>query len=93
MRKVELNMKELEKYETIKELVDHDDNKERASLRLSISKRQINRLINIYKEKGKEGFIRGNRNRTPSNALSKPISEDIITLYQTKYYNFNFWIV
>lgn len=90
MRKVELNMKELEKYETIKELVDHEGNKERASLKLGVSKRQINRLINIYKEKGKEGFIHGNRNRTPSNALSKSISEDIITLYQTKYYDFNF---
>ena len=35
-------------------------------------------------------MIHGNRDRTPSNALSKSISEDIITLYQTKYYDFNF---
>ena len=45
MRKVELKMNEKEKYEIIKELVDHNGNKNRASKKLGISKRQINRLI------------------------------------------------
>lgn len=53
MRKVELRMKELDKYKVIKELVDHNGNKKRAAKRLSLSVRQINRLIKIYKEKGK----------------------------------------
>ena len=90
MRKVELRMKEKEKYNVIKELVDHNGNKSRAALKLGISKRQINRLINKYKEKGKAGFVHGNRTRKPSNALDNTISEDIITLYKTKYYDFNF---
>ena len=55
MRKVELRMNEQEKYDVIKELVDHNGNKNRASEKLGISKRQINRLIIIYKEKGKAG--------------------------------------
>ncbi len=54
MRKVELRMSEQLKYETIKELVDHRGNKKRATLKLGISLRQVNRLINIYKEKGKK---------------------------------------
>ena len=53
MRKVELRMKELNKYEVIKELVDHNGNKIRAKENLGLSIRQINRLIKIYKEKGK----------------------------------------
>ncbi len=53
MRKVELRMKEQEKYEVIKELVDHKGNKNRASKKLGITRRQINRLIITYKEKGK----------------------------------------
>ena len=53
MRKVELRMKELNKYEIIKELVDHNGNKIRAKEKLGLSIRQINRLIKIYKEKGK----------------------------------------
>ncbi len=53
MRKVNLRMKELNKYEVIKELVDHGGNKKRAAQKLGLTVRQINRLIKIYKEKGK----------------------------------------
>ena len=90
MRKVELRMNEKEKYEIIKELVDHNGNKHRASMKLNLSIRQINRLINIYKEKGKSGFIHGNRSKKPSTTLDKSISENIILLYNTKYQDFNF---
>jgi transposase len=90
MRKVELRMNEQEKYEIIKELVDHNGNKNRASKKLGISRRQINRLIIIYKEKGKSGFIHGNRGKCPTKTLDKSISEDIILLYKNKYQDFNF---
>ena len=56
MRKVILRMKEKRKYEVIKEVVDHGLSKERASIELGLTIRQINRLIIIYKEKGKSRF-------------------------------------
>lgn len=90
MRKVELKMNELKKYEVIKELVDHNGNKNRASMKLGLSRRQINRLIILYKEKGKSGFIHGNRGKCPFKTLDKSISEDIILLYKNKYQGFNF---
>lgn len=90
MKEVKLRMKEQLKYETIKELVDHNGNKNRASKKLGISKRQINRLIIKYKENGKSAFIHGNRSKKPVNTLDKSISEDIILLYKNKYYDFNF---
>lgn len=90
MRKVVLRMNELEKYNVIKELVDHNGNKNRASKKLGISRRQIDRLIIIYKEKGKAGFVHGNRTHKPINALDKSISEDIILLYKSKYQDWNF---
>lgn len=90
MRKVELRMNEQERYEVIKELVDHNGNKNRASKKLGISIRQINRLIIIYKEKGKSGFVHGNRGKCPSKTLDKSISEDIILLYKNKYQEWNF---
>lgn len=90
MRKVELRMKEKEKYDVIKELVDHNGNKNRACKKLGISKRQVDRLIIKYKEKGKAGFVHGNRTRKPINALDKSISEDIILLYKNKYQDWNF---
>ena len=51
-----LRMNELEKYEKIKELVDHKGNKRRVAQKLGITVRQVNRLIIKYKEKGKSRF-------------------------------------
>ncbi len=90
MRKVELRMNEKEKYDIIKDLVDHNGNKNRAAKKLGKSKRQIDRLIIIYKEKGKAGFVHGNRTHKPHNAFDNSISENIILLYKNKYYDFNF---
>lgn len=91
MRKVELRMNEQKKYEVIKELVDHNGNKNRASKKLGISRRQIDRLIIKYKEKGKAGFVHGNRTKKPINTLDQSISEDIILLYKNKYQDWNFY--
>ena len=90
MRKVVLSMNEQLKYEVIKELVDHNGNKHRAALKLNLSIRQINRLIVVYKSKGKAGFMHANRNRQPSNSLSPELVNRIITLYRNDYQGFNF---
>ena len=90
MRKVELRMNEQLKYKTIKELVDHNGNKKRAAMKLGLSRRQIDRLIIKYKEKGKSAFVHGNRSRKPVSTLDKSISEDIILLYKNKYQGWNF---
>ena len=90
MRKAELRMNEQKKYEVIKELVDHNGNKNRASMKLGISKRQVDRLIIKYNEKGKSAFVHGNRNKKPVSTLDKSISEDIILLYKNKYQDWNF---
>lgn len=89
MKEVKLRMKEQNKYEIIKELVDHNGNKNRAKEKLGLSIRQINRLINIYKEKGKSGFVHGNRSKKPAKCIDKTISNSIILLYRNKYQGFN----
>ena len=90
MRKVELRMNEKNKYDIIKELVEHNGNKKRAALKLGITERQINRLIIKYRKNGKSGFVHGNRGHMPAKALDKSVSQDIILLYKNKYYDFNF---
>ncbi|MEG2487184.1 MAG: ISNCY family transposase, partial [Cetobacterium sp.] len=90
MKEVKLRMNELEKYNVIKELVDHNGNKNRAATKLNLSRRQIDRLIIKYKEKGKSSFVHGNREHTPSHAIDKTVSNEIILLYKKKYYDFNF---
>lgn len=72
------------------ELIDHNGNKNRAAQKLGISRRQVDRLIIIYKEKGKSGFVHGNRGHKPQKTLDKSIFKNIILLYKNKYYDFNF---
>ena len=90
MKEVKLRMKEMEKYNAIKDFVDHGGNKNRIALNLGITKHQVNVLIRKYKEKGKSGFMHGNRSKKPAKTLDKHFSEDIILLYRTKYQGFNF---
>lgn len=89
MRKAELRMNEIEKYEVIKHLVDHDGNKNRAAAKLGVTRRTIDRMIHTYKEQGKEGFLHGNRGRSPAIAKDESVRAQVIELYQSKYENAN----
>lgn len=90
MGKEKLRMNELEKYNIIKNLVDNNGNKNAAAIKLNLSRRQIDRLIIKYQEKGKSSFVHGNRGRIPTKALDKSFSDNIILLYKEKYYDCNF---
>lgn len=88
MRKVELSLKENQKYQIIKKLVETNGDKERARIKLGLkSIRQINRLIVGYKEFGKEFFIHGNRGRKPKHALTDEFKDEIEALYTSKYFD------
>ena len=88
MRKVVLTLKEKQKYDVIKKLVETNGNKERARIKLGLkSIRQINRLIAGYKEFGKEFFVHGNRGRKPKHALSCELKDEIELLYNSKYFD------
>ncbi len=81
MRKVELRMNEEFKYKVIKKLVETNGNKKRAAIKLNRSVRQIDRMIAGYREKGKEFFVHGNRNRKPAHAFSDTFKTEIEQLY------------
>ena len=83
-------MDEQRKYEVIKSLVTHDGNKDRAAVELSLTRRQINRLIKAYKERGKEAFHHGNAGRKPATTIPNETRELVVDLYRTKYYDANF---
>ena len=87
MRKVELTMKENEKYKTIKKLVETNGNKKRAATHLKLTVRQVDRLIAGYKAYGKEFFVHGNRGRKPVHALTIEEKDTIEDLYNTKYFD------
>ena len=90
MRRVELNMTEEFKYDVIKKLVETNGNKNTAALKLGCTRRTINRLIKGYKQEGKAFFVHGNKGRTPANAVPTEVENEILTLYDNKYYDSNF---
>lgn len=83
-------MNEQKKYEVIKKLVDTQGNKDRAAITLGITKRQVNRLIAAYKEKGKAAFVHGNRGRRPAITIPDEVRNAVVDLYRTKYSGTNF---
>lgn len=90
MRKVTLSMKNQEQYEIIKRLAEGHISKEYASVKTGCTLRHINRLLQKYKTKGKEGFIHGNKGRKPAHALTDTKKSDIISIYNNKYWDCNF---
>ena len=89
MRKVHLNMKELEIYNTIKKLVDTNGNKKNASVKIGCTVRHINRLIIKYNTEGKSGFIHKNRGKAPPNKYSEKIKRKIINKFIKDYSDAN----
>lgn len=72
------------------ELIDHNGNKNRAAQKLGISRRQVDRLIIIYKEKGKYGFVHGNRGHKSQKALDKSILKRLSYFIRINTTDFNF---
>jgi len=90
MRKVELTMNEEKKYKVIKKLVETNGNKKRACIELDCTIRHINRMISGYLSYGKEFFVHGNRGRQPVTTIPLELKNEIIDLYNSKYWDCNY---
>ena len=83
-------MNEQKKYEIIKKWDDGLINFKKVKLALPYSPRHLYRLKKLLHEKGKDGFIHGNRGRKPKITLNQSLSNDIVHYYKTEYQGFNF---
>ncbi len=87
---MELKEKEQTKYEIIEKVVNNEISKKEAENQLNLSRKQINRLINVFREQGREGFIHKNRGRISKNKKDLNIIKEIEELYLTEYFDYNF---
>ena len=87
-----LNMteKEMKKLNTIKKIIGGECTKKEAVETLGITIRQINRLIIKYQNNGEISFIHKNRGKESKKKLPKDIKEEIVNLYITEYFDYNF---
>ena len=87
---MELNQKEQKKYEVIEKIVNNEITKKDAEKQLQLSRKQINRLIDVFNKEGKEGFIHKNRGKTNQNKKDLNLIKEIEELYLTEYFDYNF---
>ena len=87
---MELKEKEQKKYETIKKVVNNEITKKNAEEQLGLKRKQINRLIVVFKTEGKDGFIHKNRGKTNKNKKDPNIINEVKELYLTEYFDYNF---
>lgn len=90
MKKVDLKIKELQKYNIIKNLVEKNGNKTRATIKLSCTVITVNRLIQRFKTEGKMGFHHKNNGQKPINTIDESTKQTILNLYKNKYCGTNF---
>lgn len=83
-------MEAQEKYQVIKRLAEGHMTKSTAAVKIGCTQRHVSRLLNIYFSKGKSGFLHGNTGRKPSHAFSEQQKQEIISLYNQKYWDSNF---
>ncbi len=83
-------MNEKEKYEIIKKWNDGIINFKKAKMKLHYSEQHMYRLKKLLNEKGKDGFIHGNRGRKPKITIDQSLSNNIVLYYKTEYQGFNF---
>lgn len=86
----ELTEKETLKLNEIKKVIIGESTKKEASDNLGVTIRQIDRLILKYKNEGEIGFIHKNRGKESKKKISENIKEEIINLYITEYFDYNF---
>ena len=87
---MELKKKEQKKYETIEKIVNNEISKKEAESLLNLSRQHINRLIKVFNEQGKDGFIHKNRGKANKNKKDSNIIKEIEELYLSEYFDYNF---
>jgi len=87
---MELNRKETRKYHVIEDYVNNKISNKQVAVMLEISLRHVRRLKKIYLEKGKVSFLHGNKQRTPINKSDTDTTKKIVSLYNSKFKNWNF---
>lgn len=86
----DLKEQEIEKLNVIKKVLIGECTKKEASDSLGLTVRQINRLLIKFKKEGDKGFVHKNRGKESKKKISLAIKKEILDLYITEYFDYNF---
>jgi transposase len=83
-----MSIGEVKRLKLIQSAIDKQISQKRVSSILSLSERQIRRLVKSVREEGARGIIHRSRGRPSNRRLCRKIKEKVITLYTKKYSDF-----
>ena len=86
----DLKEREIERLNVIKKVFIGECTKKEASSSLGLTIRQINRLLIKFKDEGEKGFVHKNRGKESKKKISLEIKNEIVHLYITEYFDYNF---
>lgn len=84
------NLTTKEKIKVVQKIIAGECTKKEASEMLGITSRQINRLLIKFKEEGEKGFVHKNRGKVSNKKIPENIKSEIVNLYITEYFDYNF---
>jgi len=85
---LEMSAKELNRLEVMQRLSKKQMSQSQAGRILSLSVRQVKRLLKVYREKGAGGLVSKHRGRKGNNRLSESVKRQVLNLLKTKYKGF-----
>ena len=85
---LQMSAKELSRLEVLQRLSQKRISQKEAGRMLSISTRQIKRLLKAFREQGAAGLVSKHRGRKANNRLSEEVKRKALNLLKTKYQGF-----
>jgi transposase len=89
MKGLTLTMKEQTRLCILNSVLEKRCSVSEASLLVGVSERHVWRLLAAYREEGAAALSHRNRNRTPANATSPILQEQVISLARNRYFGVN----
>lgn len=87
-RLLEMSAKELSRLEVMQRISKKQMSQREAGRILSLSIRQIKRLLKTFRQSGAAGLVSKHRGRTANNRLSEEVQRKALNLLKTKYQGF-----
>src|SRR5688500_18450465 len=87
-RLLEMSTKELSRLEVMQRLSRKQMSQQEAGTILSLSVRQIKRLLKAYREKGTVCLVSKHRGRKANNRLAEEVKRKALNMLKTKYQGF-----
>jgi transposase len=85
---ITMNMREVDRLKTIQAVVDGNLKPMVAAVRLSLTTRQVQRLVNRYRDEGVSGMVSRKRGQTGNRQLAPGLANLALTIIRERYADF-----